>query len=122
MLERKLIVVTGKGGVGKTTVSAALGLLAARRGLRTIVVEVTGGEEGCEAAGTGRLAALLGHAEAPPHGVEVELQEGLLWGLSIDRNRVLAEWLRAIGGRVPARVLTSSSSFQYLIAAAPGAR
>jgi len=35
---------------------------------------------------------------------------------------VLAEWLRAIGGRVPARVLTSSSSFQYLIAAAPGAR
>ncbi len=35
---------------------------------------------------------------------------------------MLAEWLRAIGGRVPARVLTSSSSFQYLIAAAPGAR
>jgi arsenite-transporting ATPase len=31
VLERKLIVVTGKGGVGKTTVSAALGLLAARR-------------------------------------------------------------------------------------------
>ena len=35
---------------------------------------------------------------------------------------MLGEWLRAIGGRVPARVLTSSSSFQYLIAAAPGAR
>jgi anion-transporting ArsA/GET3 family ATPase len=118
-------VVTGKGGVGKTTVSAALGLLAARRGLRTIVVEVTGGQEGGEAAGTGRLAALLGHGvggSSPPHGVEVELQEGLLWGLSIDRDRVLAEWLRAIGGRVPARVLTSSASFQYLIAAAPGAR
>jgi anion-transporting ArsA/GET3 family ATPase len=121
-LERKLIVVTGKGGVGKTTVSAALGLLGARRGLRTIVVEVTGGEAGNDAAGTGRLAALLGHCEPPPHGVEVELQEGLLWGLSIDRDRVLAEWLRALGGRVPARVLTSSSSFQYLIAAAPGAR
>ncbi len=41
LLERKLIVVTGKGGVGKTTVSAALGLLGARRGLRTIVVEVS---------------------------------------------------------------------------------
>jgi anion-transporting ArsA/GET3 family ATPase len=122
VLERRLIVVTGKGGVGKTTVSAALGLLAARRGRRTIVVEVTGGQEGGEAAGTGRLATLLGHGEAPPHGVEVELQEGLLWGLSIDRDRVLAEWLRAIGGRVPARVLTSSASFQYLIAAAPGAR
>jgi Anion-transporting ATPase len=117
-LERKLIVVTGKGGVGKTTVSAAIGLLAARRGLRTIVVEVAGGD----AAGTARLSALLGHLEPPPHGVESDLRDGLLWGLSIDRDRVLAEWLRAIGGRVPARVLTSSSSFQYLIAAAPGAR
>ncbi len=121
VLERRLIVVSGKGGVGKTTVSAALGLLGARRGLRTIVVEVTGGEAGGEAAGTGRLSALLGHPEPPPHGVETQLREGL-WGLAIDRDRVLAEWLRAIGGRVPARVLTSSSSFQYLIAAAPGAR
>jgi anion-transporting ArsA/GET3 family ATPase len=40
MLERKLLVVTGKGGVGKTTVAAALGLLAAERGARAIVVEV----------------------------------------------------------------------------------
>jgi anion-transporting ArsA/GET3 family ATPase len=29
LLDRKLLVLTGKGGVGKTTVSAALGLLAA---------------------------------------------------------------------------------------------
>ncbi len=121
VLERRLIVVTGKGGVGKTTVSAALGLLGARRGLRTIVVEVTGGETGGQGAGMGRLSALLGHPQAPAHGVETPLQERL-WGLAIDRDRVLAEWLRAIGGRVPARVLTSSSSFQYLIAAAPGAR
>ncbi|HXA53568.1 MAG TPA: ArsA family ATPase [Solirubrobacteraceae bacterium] len=120
-LERRLIVVSGKGGVGKTTVSAAVGLLGARRGLRTIVVEVTGGGESNEAGGVGRLAALLGQAELPAHGVETELREGL-WSLAIDRDRVLAEWLRAIGGRVPARVLTSSSSFQYLIAAAPGAR
>ncbi len=121
MLERRLIVVSGKGGVGKTTVSAALGLLGARRGLRTIVVEVTGGEQGGETAGMGRLSAMLGHPQPPPHGVETQLREGL-WGLAIDRDRVLGEWLRAIGGRVPARVLTSSSSFQYLIAAAPGAR
>jgi anion-transporting ArsA/GET3 family ATPase len=119
VLERRLIVVSGKGGVGKTTVSAALGLLGARRGLRTIVVEVTGGEAG--GAGMGRLSAMLGNPEPPPHGIETQLREGL-WGLAIDRDRVLAEWLRAIGGRVPARVLTSSSSFQYLIAAAPGAR
>ena len=99
--------VTGKGGVGKTTVSAALGLLAARRGLRTIVVEVTGSEADLRSvgggAGTGRLAALLDHGVGgncipPRHGVETELRQGLLWSLSIDRDRVLAEWLRAIGG------------------------
>jgi anion-transporting ArsA/GET3 family ATPase len=121
MLEHRLIVVTGKGGVGKTTVSAAVGLLAARRGLRTIVVEVTGAGPAPDGDGARGLSALLGHSEAPPHGEEVQLQEGL-WSLSIDRDRVLAEWLRALGGRVPARVLTSSSAVQYLIAAAPGAR
>jgi anion-transporting ArsA/GET3 family ATPase len=120
-LERKLIVVTGKGGVGKSTVSAALGLAAAGRGLRTIVVEVVGANDPGSTAGTGRLAALLDRPE-PRHGVETVLREGLLWGLSVDRDRVLAEWLRAVGGRVPARILTSSSSFRYLIAAAPGAR
>jgi hypothetical protein len=118
-LNRDLVVVTGKGGVGKTTVAAALGLQAAEHGLRTIVVEVNGA--GTDAAAAGRLAALLAHPEPPPHGVELELGERL-WGLSIDRDRVLAEWLRALGGRVPARVLTSSASFQYLLAAAPGAR
>jgi anion-transporting ArsA/GET3 family ATPase len=125
-LERRLIVVTGKGGVGKTTVSAAVGLLGASRGLRTIVVEVTGAGPMQDADGTGGLAALFGRSQAPPaqapaHGEEVELEERL-WSLSIDRDRVLAEWLRALGGRVSARVLTSSSAFQYLIAAAPGAR
>jgi anion-transporting ArsA/GET3 family ATPase len=118
-LERKLIVITGKGGVGKTTLAAAVGLLAARHGRRTIVVELTGA--GSDAAAAGRLAALLGHPAPPQQGVETQLAENL-WALSIDRDRVLAEWLRDIGGRVPARVLTSSASFQYLIAAAPGAR
>ena len=40
LLDKRLVFVTGKGGVGKTTVAAALGLAAARRGLRTIVCEV----------------------------------------------------------------------------------
>lgn len=119
LLERKLIVMTGKGGVGKTTLAAAVGLLAARRGLRTIVVEVSGA--GSDAGAAGRLAALLGHAAPPAHGEEAMLDERL-FGLSIDRDRVMAEWLRALGGRVPASVLTSSASFHYFVAAAPGAR
>ncbi|MDQ6835475.1 MAG: ATPase, partial [Actinomycetota bacterium] len=40
LLQRRLIFVTGKGGVGKSTVATALGVLAARRGLRTIVAEL----------------------------------------------------------------------------------
>ena len=39
-MDKRLVFVTGKGGVGKTTVAAALGLAAARQGKRTIVCEV----------------------------------------------------------------------------------
>ena len=39
-LEHKLLFVTGKGGVGKTTLSFALGLVAARRGKKTLIVEI----------------------------------------------------------------------------------
>ncbi len=114
LFERRLIVVTGKGGVGKSTIAGALGLRAAREGRRTIVVEV--GERQ-------RLPALLGQEQAHEanSGHEVELAPGL-WSISIDPDRVLAGWLRALGGRVSARVLMSSSTFQYFVAAAPGAR
>ena len=102
---------TGKGGVGKTTVASAIGLLASDRGLRTIVVEV--GEQA-------RLPALF-DTPMPEAGVEVELQPGL-WSLTIDPDRALLEWLQALGGRVSGRVLASSSTFQYFAAAAPGAK
>jgi anion-transporting ArsA/GET3 family ATPase len=110
-LDRKLLVVTGKGGVGKTTIAAALGLLAARRGRRTIVVEV--GEES-------RLPQLFAVAE-PRAGVELQLAERLS-SISIDPDRALLEWLQVLGGRVPGRVLASSGTFQYFAAAAPGAK
>jgi anion-transporting ArsA/GET3 family ATPase len=56
LLDRRLVIVTGKGGVGKSTVSAALALLAARAGKRVLVCEVNAQE---------RIAPLLG---APPSG------------------------------------------------------
>jgi len=37
-----LIIISGKGGVGKTTVSAALGLALAQTGKRILLVEVRG--------------------------------------------------------------------------------
>jgi anion-transporting ArsA/GET3 family ATPase len=58
LLDHRLLVVTGKGGVGKSTISAALALLAARRGKRVLVCEVNAQE---------RVAPLLG---APASGCE----------------------------------------------------
>ena len=40
LLDLKLVFVTGKGGVGKTTVAAALAQLAAERGKRVLACEV----------------------------------------------------------------------------------
>jgi anion-transporting ArsA/GET3 family ATPase len=111
VFDRELLVVTGKGGVGKTTLASALGLVAAERGLRTIVVEV--GEQS-------RLPLLFG-MPAPDPGDAAELEENLS-SMSIDLDRALLEWLQSLGGRVSGRVLASSSTFQYFAAAAPGAK
>jgi anion-transporting ArsA/GET3 family ATPase len=111
LLDRRLLVVTGKGGVGKTTVATAIGLLAAGEGLRTIIVGV---------GARSRTHALFG-VRAAEAGVELELETDL-WGLAVDPDRALMEWLQALGGRVPGRVLASSGTFQYFAAAAPGVR
>jgi anion-transporting ArsA/GET3 family ATPase len=111
LLKRELLVVTGKGGVGKTTLATALGMLACERGLRTIVVEL--GQQA-------RVPELFGVPAGEP-GTETQLAEGL-WSISIDPDRALLEWLQALGGRVSGRVLASSSTFQYFAAAAPGAK
>lgn len=58
-LDRRLLFVMGKGGVGKTTVTAALALVAASRGKRVLVCEVNTSE---------RISPLLG---ARPVGAEI---------------------------------------------------
>jgi anion-transporting ArsA/GET3 family ATPase len=111
LLDRRLVVVTGKGGVGKTTIAAALGVLAARSGRRTIVVEV--GDHG-------RLAELFAVRGSQP-GQETRLADGLS-SITVDPDRALMEWVQELGGRIPGRVLASSGTFQYFAAAAPGAK
>ena len=110
--DRRLLYVTGKGGVGKTTVAAALGLAAAESGRRTIV---------CEVAEQDRVSRAF-KREGVTAETEVELAENL-WAVTIDPTAALREWLaKQLGGGAPLRMLTRSHAFQYFIAAAPGAK
>jgi anion-transporting ArsA/GET3 family ATPase len=110
LLDKRLIVVTGKGGVGKTTVAVALGLAAARAGKRTMVAEVAQQE---------RVSRVfrregLGYSEA-------ELSDNL-FGMSIDPERALKEYLGQQVGGTLGSVLFNNRIFEYFAAAAPGVR
>ena len=109
LLDRRLIFVTGKGGVGKTTVAAALGLAAARAGRRVLV---------CEVADQERLTATFG---LPAAGFrELEIEPGLS-AFSVNPQDAISEWLRyQLHSRTLAGLLGGSRVFQYLAMAAPG--
>lgn len=109
ILDRRLVVVTGKGGVGKTTVAAALGLLGARSGRRTVV---------CEVARQERISQAFGKPPAGPH--EIAVAPGLN-AFSINPDHAKDEWLRhQLRSSALAGVVGHSRIFQYLTAAAPG--
>ena len=80
LLDRRLLVVTGKGGVGKSTVSAALALLAARAGKRVLVCEVNAQE---------RVAPMLG---APPSGPETREVEPNLFTVNVAPREAMREY------------------------------
>lgn len=100
----------GKGGVGKSTVAAALGLASARAGGRALVVEV---------AGQQRVPRLLGASRAGEEG-PAELAPGL-FGISIDAERATEEYLAGqLRVRPLVEILTRSKAFHTFAAAAPG--
>ena len=100
--------VTGKGGVGKTTVAGALGLVAARRGQRTIVAEVARRDDVSRALGGEGMQ-------------EEELAPGL-HHLSIDPERAMELYLTDQLPSALADLLASSRTFTYMAAATPGMR
>jgi anion-transporting ArsA/GET3 family ATPase len=107
--------VTGKGGVGKSTVAAALGLAASRRGLRTIVVEVSARED---------VSRTLASDSAGGGGVYHERAvSDRLHHISIDPEHAMEEYLRR---QLPvgafAGLLSRSRIFTALTAATPGMR
>ncbi len=111
LLDRRLVFVTGKGGVGKTTVAAALGLHAARTGRRTLV---------CEIDATGALASAYetGSLRYRPQAVTDRL-----WAMAMDTEDSLREYLK-LHLRVPfvARLGPLARTFDFVASAAPGVR
>jgi anion-transporting ArsA/GET3 family ATPase len=111
IFDKRLIFVTGKGGVGKTTVAAALGLAAARAGKRTIV---------CEVAHQERMSQVF-RREGVGYS-ETELAERL-FAISIDPERSMEEYLSSQVKPAPLyKLLFDNRFFQYFAAATPGMR
>ncbi len=108
LLDKRLVFVTGKGGTGKTTVAAALGLAAARAGKRAIVVEVSSQERMSRAF----RSEGVGYEET-------ELADGL-WAMSIDPKQALDEYLGQQVGKRLSGLLFNNRIFEYFAAAAPG--
>ena len=111
LFDKRLVFVTGKGGVGKTTVAAALGLAAARAGKRTIV---------CEVARQERMSRAF-HREGIG-AEETELADDL-YAISIDPQRAMEEYLEdQLGSKRLAGLLFGNRIFDYFAAATPGMR
>ncbi|HEU0170894.1 MAG TPA: ArsA family ATPase [Acidimicrobiales bacterium] len=111
LLDRRLLFVTGKGGVGKTTIAAALGQLASARGRRTLL---------CEVDAKGNLAGAF--ETGPTAFAEREIQPGL-WAMSMDTEASLKEYLR-LQLKLPllSRIGPLARTFDFVANAAPGVK
>lgn len=111
LLDRQLLFVTGKGGVGKTSVAAAIATLAARNGKRTLV---------CEMDSKGALAAALDTAELTfsPRRLDDEL-----YGMAMNTEDALREYLKLFV-RLPlvGRIGPLARTFDFVADAAPGVK
>jgi anion-transporting ArsA/GET3 family ATPase len=111
VLDRRLLFVTGKGGVGKSTVAAALALLGAQQGKRTLA---------CEVDAKGDLASFLETSEV---GFEPRQVQPNLWAMAMHTEASLQEYLH-LHLRVPGvtRVAPLARVLDFVAAAAPGVK
>ncbi|MGQ0833048.1 MAG: ArsA family ATPase [Microthrixaceae bacterium] len=111
LLDRKLLFVTGKGGVGKTTIAASLALLGAQQGKRTLVGEIDA---------KGNLADF--YETGPTAFAEREVSPGL-WAMSMSTEESLKEYL-SLQLKLPfvARLGPLARTFDFVANAAPGVK
>jgi anion-transporting ArsA/GET3 family ATPase len=111
LLDKRVIFVTGKGGVGKSTVAAALGVVAAREGKRTII---------CELAQQERMSRFFERQGVGYHETEIAPN---LFAFSIDPQRALEEYLlMQIKVKPIYDLMFKNRVFTYFAAATPGLR
>ncbi len=111
LFHHELLFVTGKGGVGKTTVTAALAQLAAQQGKRVLA---------CDIDATGGLAAMF---EAGSVGFAPTVVSPGVSVMSMDTEASLREYLK-VSLRVPltGRIGPLAKAFDFVATAAPGVR
>ena len=108
-LAPKVLIVSGKGGVGKTTVAAALALVAARHGRKVCVAEVDR---------KGTLPKLYGGGDLT---YEPRQLSAGVWGMNIVPDEALAEYLDVqYHMKRIAKVFSSTHFVDYITATAPG--
>jgi TRC40/GET3/ArsA family transport-energizing ATPase len=104
ILDKRLVIVAGKGGVGKTTTSSAIALQLAKAGKKTLLVTVDPAQ---------RLADSLG----VPVGFTEEAIQPNLFAMMLDPQTVITEHLQR---EIPQAELTEHPLFRYVAKYMPG--
>lgn len=108
----KVVICMGTGGVGKTTLSASLGVLAAQEGLRTLVLTIDPAQ---------RLAQALGVENAPGREVAVDAIAGLSACMIDPRQEFDAFVLGHVENRI-AEGLFRNPLYQQLVGSLSGSQ